>query len=263
MRVLLTNDDGILSPSLWALALRLRPLAEIVVVAPDREQSGVGTSVTLVEPLRVSPVPALVEGVSAAYSVEGTPADCVILALGHLIEGPVDMVISGINFGANMGNDVLISGTVGAVLQSYLRGIPSVAMSMASLEPTHYDVGTRVAESLVRQVAEGTFPSEVLLNVNLPDLPPEEIKGVAVTFMGRRSYTDVVEEHKDGRGRRYYWIVRGKSEWSLEEGSDVWAVRNNLISVTPLHRDLTHHEHLPNLHVFREKLADDLNLVAP
>lgn len=263
MRILLTNDDGILAPALWALAVRLRALGEIIVVAPDREQSGVGTAVTLTNPLRVSAVPALVEGVSAAYSVEGTPADCTILALGHLIDGPVDMVISGINLGANLSNDVLISGTVGAALQGYLRGIPSVALSLASLEATNFEMATRIAESLARQVIDGSFPQEVLLNINLPDLPPEQIKGLAMTYLGARSYTDVVEEHKDGRGRRYFWLARGKPEWSLEEGSDIWAILNQLISVTPLHRDLTHHHHLHNLDGFRQRLLGELQLVAP
>lgn len=239
MRILVTNDDGILAPGLWALAEALHPLGEVMVVAPDREQSGVGTSVTLIEPIRLSPMPGLIRGMQG-YAVEGTPADCVILGLGPLATEPIDLVVSGVNKGANLGDDVLISGTVGAALRAYLRGIPAIAISIASLDPAGYDAATHIAFVVALWMAQNPFPKGFFLNVNLPDLPLEKIEGVEITHMAERSYSDVVEETKDGRGREYFWIGRGKPDLSAEEGSDVWAVRNKRVSITPLHHDLSY-----------------------
>ena len=233
MRILVTNDDGIYAAGLWALVAALKEAGDIVVAAPDREQSAVGSSVTLHRPLRVREIDSPVSGVKS-YSVEGTPADSVILSLKNLVDDEIDLVFSGINEGANLGNDVLISGTVGGALQGYVNGIASIAMSVGALEDVHFDAAARLAKVLVRLVAKGALPKRMLLNVNLPNLPLSQIKGIEITHLGRRSYGDTIAEGHDGK-RKYYWIVRGTPEWEPEEGTDIWAVLNDRISISPLH----------------------------
>ncbi len=215
----------------------LRDVADVTVVAPDREQSGVGTAVTLAQPLRVVEFPPYVEGIPA-YAVEGTPADSAIVALQTIVQEPVDLVVSGINKGANMGNDVFISGTMGAALQAHFRGIPAIAISVAALRDVEFEAAARVARLLAEAVAEGRLSAPLLLNVNLPNVPAERIRGVSLTRLGRRTYMDVVNEGDDGR-RKYYWIARERPGWTLERGLDVWAVRRRRISITPIDTDLT------------------------
>tara|TARA_Y100000590_G_scaffold299085_1_gene337245 strand:- start:1024 stop:1800 length:777 start_codon:yes stop_codon:yes gene_type:complete len=236
LKILVTNDDGIHAEGLWALVEELRKVGEIVVSAPDREQSGVGTAISLNHPVRATEVDKGIEGVMA-YAIEGTPADSAILALESLIEDPVDLVVSGINRGANMGNDVLISGTMGAALQGFFRGIPSIAMSVAALQDVHYSPAAIVARLLAKSVAEKRLSSPMLLNVNVPNQPMEKIKGVSITKLGRRTYMDVIKENDDGR-KKYYWISREKPGWILEKGLDIWSIRRKRISITPLHIDL-------------------------
>ena len=237
MRILATNDDGINSPGLWAVVEATRDIADVVVVAPDREQSGVGTAITLSQPVRAAEVVSHTNGVRA-YAVEGTPADSAILALESLVEQPVDLVVSGINQGANMGNDVFISGTMGAALQGFFRGIPSIAISVASLKDVHFEAAARTVRLLAKAVKNGTLAPPMLLNINLPNLPVEKIKGVSLTHLGRRTYMDVIKEGDDGR-RKYYWITREKPGWVLEKGLDIWVIRRRRISITPIHTDLT------------------------
>jgi 5'-nucleotidase len=237
LTILVTNDDGVNARGLWALVEALKEVGEVVVVAPDREQSAVGTSVTLHHPLRAKAIRPLVQGVKT-YSVEGTPGDCVILALGHLIEDEVTLVASGINEGANLGDDVLISGTVAAAFQGHLNGIPSMAISVGSLEDIHTEAAARLATLLAARLEAYPALKETLLNINLPNLPLDQIEGIEVTRLGRRSYKDLIQEGHDGK-RTYYWIVRGKAQWRYDEGTDVWALSKHRISVTPLHADLT------------------------
>lgn len=237
MRILITNDDGIYAPGLWELARALKEMAEVFVVAPDREQSGVGSSLSLHVPVRASPVTPLVKGVTA-YSVEGTPGDAVILALKKLLPEKVDMLMAGINSGANLGPDVLISGTVGAALHGYFQGLPSIALSITDLENLRYETPLRLALLIAQEVEAAALPKRLLLNINCPNLPLDGLEGLEVTRLGQRNYQEVVQEGHDGR-RKYYWLLRSDPQWVLEEGSDVWAVRNNRISVTPLHSDIT------------------------
>ncbi|MEK7848188.1 MAG: 5'/3'-nucleotidase SurE, partial [Chloroflexota bacterium] len=232
MKVLVTNDDGINAPGLWTLVRSLREVAEVVVVAPDREQSGVGTSISLHNPLRVTRPHPPVEGVET-YAVEGTPGDAAILALGHLVKGGVDLVVAGINEGANLGNDVYISGTVGAAFQGWFYGLPSVALSVAALQDVKFEAAARLAPLLAGLFAKEKLPRNLLLNVTLPNLSLYDIQGIEVTRLARRSYADVVQEGWDGK-RQYYWIVRGKAEWQDEPGTDVRAIRMGRISLTPL-----------------------------
>jgi 5'-nucleotidase len=236
MEILVTNDDGIFAPGLWRLAGELKQTARIAVVAPDREQSGLGTAVTLRHPLRVQKVKSLVAEV-AAYSVDGTPTDSVILALGKLLENRVDLVISGINSGPNLGDDVLISGTVGAALIGYLHGFPALAVSIASLEDQYLDSAAKLAALLAKRLAHPSPPASLLLNINLPSLPLPEIKGIKLTRLASRSHIDTVEEGHDGR-RAYYWLVRQKIEKDAARDSDIWAIEQGYISITPLHTEL-------------------------
>ncbi len=227
--ILLTNDDGIYAPGLWALAQALED-EEIIIVAPDREQSAVGTSITLHNPLRIkeiknTPVPGI-----KTFSVEGTPADSVILAIRYLARDKIRLVISGINEGANLGNDVFISGTVGAALQGYFYNIPSIALSVGSYKNPRFDVASKFAKLMVR---ENLLPHGFLLNINFPNLPLDEIEGVEITRLGVRSYMDEIKKGHDGK-REYYWIVRGEPVWDEIPGTDIWAVRRKRISITPL-----------------------------
>jgi len=256
LRILVTNDDGITARGLWALVRELRRIAEVVVVAPDRDQSGIGTAVTLHHPVRVSPMPPEVTRVEA-YSVEGTPADTVILALKTLLKDGVDMVFSGINEGSNLGNDVLISGTVSAALQGYFYGLPSVAISVGSIKRVRFDVAAKFGALIAQHVAASNMPHKFLLNINLPNLPLEKISGIEVTRLGERSYMDNIKAGHDGK-RKYYWIVRGKPDWKEVEGTDISALGKNRISITPLHSDLSSDIHLESLSKVFSSLFQDL-----
>ena len=235
LRILVTNDDGFLARGLWDLARALCEVGEVCIVAPDREQSATGSSVTLHNPLRVKEVRSPIKDVKS-YLVEGTPGDCVILALGHLLDTKIDMVFSGINEGSNLGDDVLLSGTVGAALHGHLKGITSVAISVGALKDVHFKAASRLAAVLAPLIAD--LPAGTFLNINLPNLPLEQIKGIEVTRLGRRSYSDEIQPGHDGK-RDYYWIVRGRPEWLPEEGTDIWAFTNNKISITPLYNEMT------------------------
>lgn len=254
MKILVTNDDGFYARGLWLLARELSKVGEVVIVAPDREQSAVSSSMTLHHPLRVRKVRSPLEGVPS-YSVEGTPSDCVILALGRLLTEKVDLVFSGINEGANLGDDVLLSGTVGAALQGYFKGIPSVAISVGAIKDVHFDVAAKLAGVLARKM--GDIPREVLLNVNLPNLPLDKIQGIEVTKLGRRSFGDQVVEGNDGK-REYYWIVRGEPQWQPSEGTDVKAFIEDKISITPLYTDLTSSQALSKLKKLPSELMNGL-----
>ena len=232
MKILVSNDDGIFAQGLWTLVKELTNIAQVVVVAPDREQSAIGTAVTLHQPLRVQEVSPLVPGVET-YSVEGTPADCVILALGKLIN-KVDLVVSGINRGANLGDDVHISGTVGAALQGYLRGLPALAISVALGESLHLDAAAKLTILLAKKIDRGVLPTNIFLNVNLPNLPVAKIKGAKITRLASKSHTNTVEEGDDGK-RKYYWLVRQKINKAVDDKTDIWTIEQDSISITPLH----------------------------
>ncbi len=236
MEILITNDDGIFAPGLWRLARELKQIARVVVVAPDREQSGSGTAVSLRQPLRVQKVRPLVPEIET-HSVEGTPTDSVILALGKLLKNKIDLVVSGINSGPNLGDDVLISGTVGAALMGYRHGFPALAISIASLDSHYLDNAARLATLLAKRIADNSLPSNIFLNVNLPSLPLEKIKGVKITRLASKSHIDTVEEGHDGR-KAYYWLVRQKINKNVDKNTDIWAIEQGNISITLLHSEL-------------------------
>ena len=235
LNILVTNDDGVYADGLWKLVQELKKIGTVTVVAPDRDQSGVGTSVTFRHPLRLNKVKSPVRGVRA-FSVDGTPGDSVILALRYAIKSKVDVIVSGINEGPNIGDDFFISGTVGGALQGYFYNIPAIAISVAAFEDVRFDEAAKVAAKLAQAFEEKKLPSKMLLNVNLPNLTQESIQGVEITRLGERKYSDGIETGHDGK-RHYYWIVRGVADWVIEPGSDIWALEHDKISVTPYPAD--------------------------
>ena len=227
VRILVTNDDGIFADGLWTLVGELKSIADVVVVAPDREMAAMSTAVSLHQPVRAREAVPLIAGVET-YAVEGTPADSVILALGKLVKDKVDLVISGINRGANLGDDVLISGTVGAAVTGWLHGLPAFAISVALGDNLYFGDAAKFAALLV-----GKFDTNTCLNVNLPNLPREKIRGVKITYPATKSHTDTVEERYDG-GRQYYWLVRQRANKPIDERTDTWAIDQGNISISPL-----------------------------
>lgn len=233
MKILISNDDGIYSEGIWILARQLIKIAEVTVVAPDREQSAVGTAVSLRRPLRVQKISPLISGIEA-YSVEGTPSDSVIIALGKVIPGKVDLVISGINQGSNLGEDVLISGTVGAALAAYLRGFPAIAVSTGCWGDSQLNDTARLVALLVKRIAPVNLPYSLFLNVNTPEIPLDEVTGVKITHLARKSHVNFVEEGHDGK-RAYYTLVRAAVNEQEDKRTDIWATKHGDISITPLH----------------------------
>lgn len=234
--ILLTNDDGIQAPGLKVLAEHLSALGEVHTVAPEKEQSAVGHSVTLRHPLRIEEIAPRVT------AVEGTPTDCVLLAYYRILPERPAMIFSGINFGMNLGDDITYSGTVSAALEATLLGIPAVAASIGREgKVVHYDVAAKFTAKVGRRILREGLPKDTLLNINVPNLPANRIKGVAITRQGRRSYDDVIIEKTDPRGRPYFWIGNGEPRWDEASGTDIEAIRAGKISVSPIHLDLTNH----------------------
>ncbi len=229
--ILATNDDGIHAQGLGALAEALGSLGEVYVVAPDREQSAVGHALTLHRPLRVDRLG------ERRFAVNGTPSDCVNLGVLGLLPEPPVLVVSGINHGSNLGDDVTYSGTVSAAMEGTLLGVPSMAVSQAEGDPAGFEVAGRVARLVAARVLVEGLPAKTLLNVNLPR---GEVRGIRMTRLGHRVYREKVVQEVDPRGRPYFWIGAGPPEWQEDEASDIAAVHAGLASVTPLHLDLTH-----------------------
>ncbi len=239
--ILLTNDDGITAPGLAALARALEPLGDVWVFAPDRQNSAVGHGVSLHRPLRVESV------APQWFMVDGTPTDCVMLAVRGLLPRRPSLVASGINCGANLGDDVTYSGTVAGAYEGMLLGLPAFSISNASYQPQFWEPAGRVAARVAAHILAKGLPPHVMLNVNVPDCPDEEITGLSVTRMGRRNYQDEIIERKDPRGGRYFWIGGALPDHYAEEGTDFAAVELKRVSVTPLCRDITAHGYLDEL----------------
>lgn len=235
-RILVTNDDGIHASGIEVLTAVAERIGDARVVAPDRQQSASSHSLTLHRPLRVTEVG------DARHVVDGTPTDCVLIAVNSLLETPPQYVVSGVNHGPNMGEDVLYSGTVAAAMEGTILGIPSIAISFVGSEYGDLGRWEPFLTGLVGGLVEREdFPEETFFNINLPDRPPSELAGVRVTSLGRRVYSDSLSRAEDPHGRDYYWIGGGESHWSGDEQSDFRAVRAGYASVTPLHLDLTNH----------------------
>jgi 5'-nucleotidase len=246
-RILVTNDDGVFSEGIKLLAKSLESLGEVTVVAPDREQSAMGHALTLQRPLRMRQLEERV------YSVDGTPTDCVNLGVLYLMkDNPPDLVVSGINFGLNLGDDVTYSGTVSATFEGTLMGIPSVAFSQEVAKPFSFQPGADFAGRLVEVLLNNKLPEDLLLNVNFP---AGEFRGVNLTKLGRRRYQQAVVQKLDPHGREYFWIA-GKPVWSKSEGGDQDSVAEGYISITPLHLDLTDYRGLESYGWLRTQLTE-------
>lgn len=238
MRILVTNDDGIHAPGILALKQALEPLGEVFVVAPERPRSAAGHAITLHKPLRITET-TLNDG-TLAWAVSGTPTDCATLGFDVIMEQKADLVFSGINAGPNLGWDVTYSGTVAAAIEGAILGVPSVAISLAGeTRPFEYTASAAFARRLAEKVAAEGMERWTLLNVNVPAVPQEQISGIAVTHQGRRQYVDRIDKRIDPWGRDYYWLHGKLHEDVIDQGSDVHAVLENRISVTPIHLDMT------------------------
>jgi 5'-nucleotidase len=234
MRILLANDDGYFAPGLAHLADALADLGEVVVVAPERDRSGASNSLTLDRPLTVRRAP------NGFLTVNGTPTDCVHLAVTGVVEQLPDIILAGINHGANMGDDTIYSGTVAAATEGFLLGIPSIAMSLASKPGRNFATAARIARELVQRFSSQPVPHPVLLNVNVPDVPWEAIGGIEVTRLGKRHKAEGVVKTQSPRGDTVYWIGAAGAAQDAGPGTDFHAVASNSVSVTPLQMDLTH-----------------------
>jgi 5'-nucleotidase len=235
MRILVSNDDGYFSPGIALLAERLAALGAVTVVAPERDRSGASNSLTLDRPLSVRRAP------NGFFFVNGTPTDCVHLAVTGLLDFTPDLVVSGINLGANMGDDTIYSGTVAAATEGFLLGIPSLAVSLASKEGRHLESAAQVALQLVERLRRAPFGQPVLLNVNVPDVAREALGALEVTRLGRRHKAEPVVKMRTPRGEQAYWIGAAGAAADAGPGTDFHAVAGNRVSVTPLQVDLTFH----------------------
>jgi 5'-nucleotidase len=241
-----TNDDGVHAPGIRALAEALHALGEVWVVAPDREVSACAQSLTLTRPLRAEKVEPRV------FAVDGTPADCVNLAVVKLLPRRPHMVVSGINRGGNMGDDVFYSGTVGGAREATFHGLPAIAISLAARSDLDYGPAAQVASRIASLVVDHGLPERTLLNVNVPQGRPT---GIAITVQGQRSHEGTILEGLDPRHQTYYWIEEGRDQWVSDEMSDIFAVRSGIVSITPLQSDTTHHRMLGAFRGWEKELA--------
>ena len=233
MRILLSNDDGYFAPGLAALAHALEPIAEVTVVAPERDRSGASNSLTLDRPLMLRQAP------GGFYYVNGTPTDCVHLAVTGMLDHLPDIVISGINHGANMGDDTIYSGTVAAATEGYLLGIPSIAVSLANHNALHFETAARVVVELAKRIEAQPPSGPMLLNVNVPDVDYNALRGLRVTRLGRRHKAEAVVKTTNPRGQTVYWVGAAGAAQDAGEGTDFHAVSGGFVSITPLQMDLT------------------------
>jgi len=238
MRILLSNDDGYFAPGLACLADVLSEIAEIIVVAPERDRSGSSNSLTLDRPL------SLHKSHNGFYYVNGTPTDCVHLAVTGMLDVMPDMIISGVNSGANMGDDTIYSGTVAAATEGFLLGIPSLAVSLVGSSNENYLTAARVAADMVKRFRENGVQSPVLLNINVPDIEYQKLEGIEVTRLGRRHKAEPVIKSKSPRGEILYWVGAAGAAQDAGKGTDFYAVQHNRVSVTPLQIDLTRYDQL-------------------
>lgn len=241
MKILVSNDDGVYAEGINTLADALKEFSEIYVVAPDRNRSGASNSLSLSHPIRTKTLP------NGYISVEGTPTDCVHIALTGMLDTTPDMVISGINEGGNLGDDILYSGTVAAAMEGRYLGLPAIAISLVGDRIMHYDTAAKVAIQLIRRLRTDPLPAQIILNVNVPNLPFEQLRGYQVTRLGTRHGAEPVVFDHDPRGKPIYWIGPPGLEQDAGPGTDFYAIANKYVSITPLHIDLTHYSSFEQL----------------
>jgi 5'-nucleotidase len=245
MNILLTNDDGIFADGIYALYQEMKALGEVIAIAPASEQSAVGHSITLWSPLRINQVNR--HGEFFGYAVNGTPADCVKLAVHAILDQRPDVIVSGINLGANVGTAVIYSGTVSAATEGTILGIPSIAISLATWSKPDFGFAARFARKLAAKVLNKGLPPGTLLNVNVPAIPDDEIAGVEVTCNSNSRFEDIFEKRLDPRKRVYYWSAGVEQTYDLREGTDSAALQANKVSVTPVRFDMTAHTELETI----------------
>lgn len=249
MHILVSNDDGFRSEGIRSLARELASIAKVTIVAPDRNRSGASNSLTLEYPLHIR------EEAECVFSVDGTPTDCVHLAITGFLQEEPDMVFSGINAGANLGDDVLYSGTVAAAMEGRFLGLPAIAISLVSERPVNYTTAARVAQEIFQHLARDPLPADTILNVNVPDVPWEQLKGFQATRLGHRHKAEPVVPSEDPKGRILYWIGPPGGEQDAGPGTDFHAVSRNYVSVTPLQVDLTRYTALDKVAGWLEGIA--------
>lgn len=253
MRILLTNDDGIGAKGLQTLKAAVSSLGgEVYVVAPDRDQSATSHSLTLSQPLRIN------ELEDKIFSVQGTPTDCIMLAIRYLLKRKPDIIVSGINHGPNLGDDVSYSGTVAAAVEGTMLGVLSMAISLADWKPNDFGAAAKVATSLCRLILENGLPEDTYLNVNVPNVDPENISGVQITRLGKRIYRDAVERRTDEKGNAFFWIGGQKPSWEGGDETDFRAIEDKKISITPLHLDVTNFQAMKELSSWHFPTAEGL-----
>ena len=237
MRILVSNDDGIDSLGISVLAEALKEIGDVTVIAPRTEQSAVGHAITMKIPLRITEY--YKNGSFFGYAIDGTPADCIKIGIRNIMKEPPDVVVSGINHGSNTAINIIYSGTVSAAREAAIMDVPSIAISVTSHSAAEFNYAGKVAKMLCQLVAEEGLQNGTLLNVNVPDLPEEKIKGILLTTQGKSKWDDIYEERTDPYGKNYYWLTGQLSETDQNLGTDQFAIKNNYVSVTPIHFDLT------------------------
>jgi len=245
LRILVTNDDGVDAPGLFSLQKALQEVGEVTVFAPDHNWSAAGHTRTMHKPLRVDQT--TLPDVTSAYTTTGAPSDCVALVILGILDHQPDLVVSGINQGANVGHDITYSGTIAAAMEAVIFGIPALAVSLDSYQNQDFAYAARFAARLVKLVLEQGLPINTFLNVNVPAVLQAKIAGIKITRLGKRIYRDMLVERQDPRGRNYYWIGGKPPTGVPEEGTDIWALANNYVSITPLHLDMTQHQMMEEL----------------
>ena len=241
MKILVSNDDGFLATGINVLTKALAEIADVVVVAPDRNRSAASNSLTVHAPLRISKI------AENRYSVDGTPSDCVHLALTGLLDDEPDLVVSGINHGANLGDDVIYSGTVAAAMEGRFLGLPTIAISLAGDSLTHFDTAARVVTEMVEKLERASLAPDTTLNVNVPDIPYDELTGIVAARLGFRHKSEPVIRTRDPHGRTIYWVGPAGKGQDAGPGTDFHAIDQGAVAVTPLKVDLTRHDSLPQL----------------
>jgi 5'-nucleotidase len=250
LRILVTNDDGVHSKGLHLLAKRLKSVGEVTIIAPDRERNAAGHALTLHKPLRVE------EHGKGVYSVNGTPTDCVNLGTNAILNKKPDLVVSGINKGGNLGDDITYSGTVSAAIEGTLLGLPSFAISLLDDGEFQFSTAAEFAVRLARLIGKHGLPKDTLINVNVPNLPISAVRGVKITCLGKRIYDrNNIISKTDPRGRAYYWIGANDTSWEDRKDTDDLAIRDKMVSMTPIHLDLTNYAILSRLQEWVPKLS--------
>ncbi len=239
--ILVTNDDGFFSRGIQILAESLKELGQVYIVAPDRDRSSVSHALTMHRPLRVDLIR------ENCYSVNGTPTDCIVVGVKKILPREPDLIVSGINKGANLGEDITYSGTVSAAIEGTILGVPSFAISLVGERPFKYETASHYALKIARYILQRALPQDTLLNVNVPNKPLQEIKGIKITKQGKRSYENSIHEIFSPWGEKQYWIGGGVVSWQKMEGTDIQAIMEGYVSVTPLHIDLTNYSALEKL----------------